>query len=352
MAHTTNYCKCCNIQTRKRRYKVVSHVPPADVISVSVVYHVFDSSLPQDRVVDAHTQLNDAFNCSNTTEQAKIPKNTSYPWKPVVGQANIQFVIHSVNRYDDTTHINDENGHILDQYISTVPPTDKMLNVYIGPTRSNLLGEAFFESNTCFVYSATVGGYKHPGELPHYDTGKTLVHEVGHCLGLLHTFNIGASCNDPPVFADVPKQILPNFDTRLFFDDATGEWSCSHDNRYLDRLENQNRSCLDGTVVNEMGVNYMDYGHDMISIMFTKSQTAAMRAFIQETHILDYEVNPDQITEPLIEDHPDQPSNCINRIVTFIHDCEAQYTGTMVALTLAILVFVIWLCINRKSLFF
>ncbi|WP_191858234.1 M43 family zinc metalloprotease [Hanstruepera ponticola] len=78
---------------------------------------------------------------------------------------------------------------------------------------------------------------------PPYDKGRTMTHEVGHYLGLLHTFQGG--CNGGDQVADTPAVDSPNFGC------PTGHVSCST----IDMIE-----------------NYMDYTDDACMNTFTQGQ--------------------------------------------------------------------------------
>jgi hypothetical protein len=82
------------------------------------------------------------------------------------------------------------------------------LNVYISPLAWDYLGWTNFPWEPG-VGTATDGVAIIPGVLPGgtvkpYDEGKTLVHEVGHWLGLFHTFQGGCNREGDKV-ADVPR---------------------------------------------------------------------------------------------------------------------------------------------------
>ncbi len=84
--------------------------------------------------------------------------------------------------------------------------------------------------------------------------GRTLTHEVGHYLGLLHPFNRG--CNVGDGAADTPPVAQANFGCNLNAN------SCSNDNPDLpDMIE-----------------NYMDYADDNCTNLFTIDQKNIMRA--------------------------------------------------------------------------
>lgn len=86
---------------------------------------------------------------------------------------------------------------------------------------------------------------------PPYDKGRTMTHEVGHYLGLLHTFQGG--CGGGDGVADTPAVDAPNYGC------PTGHSSC-------------------GTV--DMIENYMDYTDDICMNTFTNGQKAVVQAIL------------------------------------------------------------------------
>lgn len=200
----------------------------------------------------------------------------------------------------------------------------KYMNIYMGylpVSLKDLLGEAGVESNICFLAADSVGGYDVGGQSPidFYKFGKTAAHELGHALSLFHTFEstemdekgnfllgpegLAAWCNGqselapdwwptPVVYADIPEQILPNFEA-YFYNIGTVEapsWEVRGDNRAKDRARvlagaDPTRSCVgdvDTTLSskNECAMNIMDYGNNEVSVMFTPTQVQQVRGYL------------------------------------------------------------------------
>lgn len=95
--------------------------------------------------------------------------------------------------------------------------------------------------------------------MPGYNRGKTITHEVGHWLGLLHTWGTGAGCGDQGDFvADTPDQDDANF-------------SCPNFPLV---------SCPSAAPNGDMFMNYMDYTSDACRNMFSKGQLSNMLSVI------------------------------------------------------------------------
>lgn len=107
--------------------------------------------------------------------------------------------------------------------------------------------EAGTKQDGVVVLYSTVPG----GEKKHYDEGDTLIHEVGHWLGLWHTFERGCP---PP--GDVVSDTAP---------EATESVGCD-----------QNRDTCNRDEKKDPVDNYMDYSYDVCMVQFTVEQRERM----------------------------------------------------------------------------
>jgi len=146
----------------------------------------------------------------------------------------------------------------------------KYLNIWVMNLGGNLLGYAQFPDNTAGLdglnplggAAATDGvvvlylAYGRVGNLaPPYNKGRTLTHELGHWLGLRHTWG-DASCGDD-FCADVPTQQGPNFGCPAF----------------------PRRTC-GNTASGDQFMNYLDYTDDACMFMFSADQVSRMQAVL------------------------------------------------------------------------
>ncbi len=93
--------------------------------------------------------------------------------------------------------------------------------------------------------------------------GRTMTHEVGHWLGLYHTFNQGCgedTCTDGDFVCDTPPVFEPNFGC------PANANSCSNDD----------------PDVNDQIENYMDYTNDACKNMFSEGQRERAQAALEE----------------------------------------------------------------------
>ncbi|PNP49465.1 hypothetical protein THARTR1_09787 [Trichoderma harzianum] len=127
--------------------------------------------------------------------------------------ANISFTLKTIDRTINETWANGtdlelmwysvRNGSYNDLNLWFIP-TLHTLGLCTVPTADDNLDVALVQDG-CTIRSDTVPG----GSLNHYNLGKTLTHEVGHWLGLLHTFEGGCD-GDGDFVDDTPAQASPS----------------------------------------------------------------------------------------------------------------------------------------------
>ncbi|KAL7961724.1 hypothetical protein V8C34DRAFT_301823 [Trichoderma compactum] len=127
--------------------------------------------------------------------------------------ANISFALKAIDRTINETWANGtdlelmrysvRNGSYNDLNLWFIPKFHT-LGLCTVPTAGDDLDLALSQDG-CTIRSDTVPG----GSLDNYNLGKTLTHEVGHWLGLLHTFEGGCE-GDGDFVDDTPAQASPS----------------------------------------------------------------------------------------------------------------------------------------------
>jgi len=173
-----------------------------------------------------------------------------------------QFTLESVERVNNTawsTHFPGDAKETAMKTALAVDPTHT-LNIYTCDLGGGLLGYATFPffypdddpmHGVVILYSSVPGGSADP-----YNVGDTATHEIGHYLGLYHTFQNG--CNSPgDEIDDTPYEASPAFGCPIERD------TCPQPG--LDPIE-----------------NYMDYSEDACMVEFTAGQKVRMDALVAE----------------------------------------------------------------------
>lgn len=134
------------------------------------------------------------------------------------------------------------------------------LNFYVNNAGDVYLGWATFpfwyagdplQDGVVVLYSSLPGG-ECCGERA-YDQGDTGTHEIGHWLGLFHTFQGGCAANNNDLVTDTPAERKPAFGCPQGLDTCPGAG--------VDPIE-----------------NFMDYTEDPCMFQFTAGQSARMEA--------------------------------------------------------------------------
>ncbi|KAJ3123046.1 hypothetical protein HK098_002266 [Nowakowskiella sp. JEL0407] len=177
----------------------------------------------------------------------------------------IQFKLIGVKRYYTNRYYNFDLSTVYGEYLSQELKAKfrygnkKTLNVYSTYLANGVIGKGTFPwdvktdpliDGVVIDYGTVPNGY-----FANYNQGKNLVHEVGHWLGLYHTFEGGCSGSGDYV-SDTPAEKYAALESGLC---PIGRKTCS--SKILDPVQ-----------------NFMDYSTDPCKTQFTAGQGARMRS--------------------------------------------------------------------------
>jgi pregnancy-associated plasma protein-A len=217
----------------------------AAVVTIPVVFHVVHAANGQGNVTDSQI----------TRQIAEMNQNFAGGESSQAANTEFQFTLQSIRRWQNDAWFNDPDS--LEGEAAMKTPTRQgdagVLNIW--SANSRFLGYATFPSwyagapqldGVVIQYGSLPGG-----DITNFNLGKTASHEVGHWLGLFHTFE--AECdvlND--MVADTPAQFVESSGCPV------GKDTCPAAGR--DPIH-----------------NYMDYSHDSCYNQFTQGQKARMQ---------------------------------------------------------------------------
>lgn len=302
----------------------------ANTLFINVKYRVLyrpgvaDDQTTLARIQAQHEMMNMSFNRVNPDVE-RVPRTGRYGFYDRRGDASIVLlpILGQQVQEEDIERIPISApfpsiglSTTVDSFLQTRPNGaihryPDVMNIVIAPVAANAsggktVGEAFIRNNFCVIDNLVVGGYTTialglPGNSGYF-LGKTGLHEVGHVLGMEHTF--AGPCR--PQFADIPSQRQPNFTAKLV-EKVDGTFDAFDDN--MDkacRSGNFGQVCearCDGTATGEMFQNIMDYNADVRSF-FTVQQCQAMRDFLtsEQNILLKLQPAPDEVFDiPAVE---------------------------------------------------
>lgn len=283
---------------------------PNQIIAIKVIFHMFYTQNVNNAKDDADAIIS-ALNRDFGSDAYKTdPKGTMYGGKATLttpdksvyknmlatsGKSNITF---STDRilYPVLSKplADDDDTDAKDVAIKGTSPSispDNYLNIWlVQGLGGGLLGYATFpwdlESNKNYdgvVIEKNAAGKQVSSDFSAYNMNRTVVHEVGHWLGLYHTFqsepiNSKSIMNVAKNQSEVPEQT-----TGDCVPDTPKQNNASFGNPFASKSWPYTVVRSGGKITKSwhMFMSYMDYSDDVALFMFTKEQVTRMRLIIR-----------------------------------------------------------------------
>ncbi len=255
----------------------------AQTIYIPVVFHIVhngDALGTGENISDAQimSQLT-AMNLHYTAQDANLV-NVPAAFAPLIGNCNIQFCLAKfdpdgnpttgiIRHQLSTATWNDETTIDNTLKPSTIWDHTKYMNIWSVRMGGTLISDGVLAYSSLPFFGAAnsdgiVARFNTIGTtgslLTGHNLGKTITHEAGHWLGLLHTWGTDANCGDAGDYVDdTPDQADLNFGCPAF----------------------PHISCNNGPN-GDMFMNYMDYADDACSYMFSAGQSNNIHSVLSQ----------------------------------------------------------------------
>ena len=249
---------------------------------IPVVVHVIHdggvSNISYAQVQSAIDQLNEDYNGTNP-DFGSTRNTANAPFAPIAGVTEVSFELAKIDPYGNCTNgverryspsgttnagdnVKSYNGGGLDAW-----PRDSYMNIWVVSTIEGS-GQGVTLGYAQFPYFGSANTYgvviRHDafGQIGTANGDRTFTHELGHCLGLLHTFQDGCSNSDCSSNGDYCCDTPPQ---------QEAFWSC-----------NQSQNSCAGVPTNDaFGVDAYDQWENFMSYapcqyMFTQDQVDIM----------------------------------------------------------------------------
>jgi len=220
---------------------------------IHVLWYTYDENVADEKIFEQLDELNNCFNATNNDIQ-----NVPNEFKKRIGNADLTFCIVPNGIIRKQTFVNeigikDSNVFFSNNGGDDVWNTDSFCNIYITNTGKYIAGYGIYPWAKTKQVNGIVVHPKYIGinTSAHFNLGRILVHEMGHFLGLYHTWKDDNDCNTDDGIEDTPIQ----------------------EHAYYNKPFYPQNSC--GT--SNMFMNFMDYVDDNSMYFFTQKQIEKMQ---------------------------------------------------------------------------
>lgn len=242
-----------------------------DVYTIPVVFHIIHQNGPENisdaAVMDAFQRLNDAFANRGIYDQGSgVDTKIQFCMAKKDPDGNHTTGINRV--FLDIPKANGTNTGLIYSMVNWDP--DKYINIYV-VTEVDIL----IQLKHCGIPDFKAAGFGGNGTIVAQanSLNAVIVHEMGHALGLLHTFNNWCPNNDCLVDGDGICDTPPEETVSIQGTCSDPENSC-HTDAQSGFTSDQN----------DLKTNHMDYGNGACRHDFTEGQKQRMRFEIETNH--------------------------------------------------------------------
>lgn len=275
-----------NMRSAARDFSNQTRNKAQATIVIPVVVHVFhnasDGTIGQGTnisVAQIQSQidvLNEDFNAQNA-DLSNVPA----VFQNVIGSLDVEFRLAEFDESGNATNGITRNSLGSGSWTDNLKPgsiwdPSEYLNIWVTTISGGTLGYATFPG-TSPNGDGVVINYTYFGRTPEnpfnsdFDLGRTATHEVGHWLGLEHTFN-GSSCGGGTAA------------TCTFAGDGICDTPPIDGANYGCNISFNANSCNElPTDLPDMWMNYMDYMDDACLYMFTDDQVSVMEGVLNSS---------------------------------------------------------------------
>jgi len=236
--------------------KIVDEYNPGVIMEIQVWFHIISKTdgtgtVSDDAIKQQIVVLNEDFQAVAGTAGAEG------------NNSKIKFVLAGTTRTTNDEWFTDSEEDEAAYKKALGKDQNKFLNIYTNDAQGNL-GYAYFPfggtagtvQDGVVVVPNSVGGRNNGNSV--YDQGRTVVHEVGHYLGLHHTFEGGTACKNSFTTGDLIEDT--NAEEASFDGDGTRNCTATRSTcGSVDPVE-----------------NYMNYNIDLCMKEFTSQQVNRM----------------------------------------------------------------------------